>query len=77
MALPPLPTKVNLDSQDDDPKNARGELATNVDRAVALQGALGALATLSVGDGLQMSGTNLKVNITASDDVDIDLGEIT
>jgi len=57
-------TKTHLDASTDDPKQARPELATNVDTFNALVVALKASAGLNVGDGLEDDGSdNLRVKL--------------
>ena len=65
MALNDTQTKVHLDAATDDPKQARGELATNVDTYNLMVALLKTIATLNIGDGVKDDG---------SGNLDIDLG---
>ena len=74
MALAPVSTKVNLDNQSDDPRQARAELDDLVDNVNTINNSLGPAATLGAGEGLVVDGTNLKVQIATTDNITIDLG---
>ena len=76
MALPSDATKAHLDSSTDDPKQARGELASLVDKFNALKAALGDMVELDQGAGLTASGGTLKVQVSSSDTISIDCGTI-
>jgi hypothetical protein len=76
MALPSNATKVHLDSSTDDPKQARGELASLVDKFNALLAALGNVAELDRGAGLiEVSGA-LKLEVSSTDVITIDCGSL-
>ncbi len=57
MALNDTQTKVHLDAATDDPKQARGELQTNVDIYNAMVALLKTIATLNIGDGVKDDGS--------------------
>lgn len=76
MALPSDATKVHLDASTDDPKQARGELVSLVDKFNSLKGALGNIVELDTGEGITASSGTLKVQIQSSDDITIDCGSI-
>jgi hypothetical protein len=76
MALPSNATKVHLDSSTDDPKQARGELASLIDKFNALLAALGNVAELDRGAGLiEVSGA-LKLEVSSTDVITIDCGSL-
>lgn len=76
MALPTSATKVHLDSSTDDPKQARGELASLVDKFNALLLALGNVAELDRGQGLVEVSGALQIGINSTDTITIDLGTL-
>lgn len=76
MALPSDATKAHLDSSTDDPKQARAELASLVDKFNSLKSVLGNGVELDVGQGLLSSGGTLKVDISSGDTITIDCGTI-
>jgi len=76
MALPSDATKVHLDASTDDPKQARLELVALIDKFNSLKAALGNIVELDTGEGVTSSGGTLKVQIQASDSINIDCGSI-
>jgi len=76
MALPSNATKVHLDSSTDDPKQARGELASLVDKFNALLAALGNVAELDRGAGLVEVSGALKLEVSSTDVITIDCGSL-
>ena len=76
MALPSDATKVHLDQSTDDPKQARAELVSLIDKFNSLKSVLGDTVELNRGDGLVESSGELKVQIASSDTITIDCGSI-
>jgi hypothetical protein len=76
MALPSNATKVHLDSSTDDPKQARGELASLIDKFNALLAALGNVAELDRGAGLVEVSGALKLEVSSTDVITIDCGSL-
>jgi hypothetical protein len=72
MALNDSQTKVNFDAATDDPKVARGELATNVDIYNAMVTLLKTIATLNIGDGVKDDGAgNLGLDLGTNPGLEI------
>lgn len=69
--LPSDQTKTHLDQATDDPKQARSEIASNVDAFNALKTALGSLALLNLGTGFSVQnnspGTPDTLNVSGFD----------
>ena len=76
MPLPADATRIHLDAETDDPKQARDELSQLVDKFNSLKGVLGDGVELDVGAGLASSGGNLIISVSSSDTITIDCGSI-
>ncbi len=67
MAKPADQVKINMDEAGDDPKQARGDLADNVDKFNQLKADLGNAWDLDIGDGLEDDGGgNLQIKFAAN-----------
>lgn len=77
MALQDQQTKTHLDAATDDPKQARGKLATNVDTYNQMVNLLKTIATLNIGDGVKDDGAgNLDLDLGANPGLEIIAGQL-